>query len=143
MNIRPQKLITHEKILTLLQMRVSEYSYTKIGATVGITARQVSNKVLSMQKYIARGYFGTVSAISQKTGVPKQDIIDLINHKFDKKAKWADRKTSIKINKEISSSVIWYASKKGRIFPAERKHGDYIVNSNPLFKVKAIDCVEC
>jgi len=140
--MRYAALITAEQQYTLLEMRAEGKGYVEIGKEFGLTNVQASNQYRTIQLYFSRGYLERVKDIAKAAGKSFQDIVTLIKKKFTPHIPKEKTQLRIQINQIIFSPGIWYAKKTGQTFDAERKQGYYIVNKNPLFKVKEIDCTE-
>ena len=119
-------------------------TYVTIGGVVGLSENQVSNKIGKL-KYNFKNWSAhdnVLKRVCARLNMKANEVIDAVTTRRPFIKFGSKRMVSVRINETISSSNLWYYSKRGKTIDVITKGGHYFTATPAKLKIKHQDCVE-
>lgn len=119
-------------------------TYKTIGDVIGLTVDQVGNKVGKL-KYNSKNrsaHDNVLKRVCARLNMTANEVIDAVTTKKPFIKFGSKRMVTVKINKTISSSKLWYYSKRGKNIDVITKDGQYYTATPAKLRIRHQDCVE-
>ena len=119
-------------------------TYVTIGGVVGLSENQVSNKIGKLKHNFKNWstHDNVLKRVCAKLSMTSNEVIDAVTTRKPFIRFGSKRMISVKINKTISSSKLWYYSKRGKTIDVIIKSGQYYTATPSKLRIRHQDCVE-